>query len=161
MAEYLSHEGESMALNIKGYMDEWGVDMSYEKRGALKEAEFAPSPREIYLLKRSTGKHGENLGKTTGWIHRSSLKKKQVKMIGRVQYEKIDDQGLHILADDEIKILPVDNVVICAGQESLRELADPLKEKGVNVHLIGGAFKAAELDAKHAIKMGLEIGSEL
>ncbi len=161
MAEYLTHEGESTALNVESYMDEWGVDMSYQKGGALKEAVVPSSPREVYLLKRSQGKHGANLGKTTGWIHRSSLKKKNVKMLGQVSYEKIDDQGLHILRGGELEILPVDNVVICAGQESLKDLYEPLQERGTNVHLIGGAFKAAELDAKHAIKMGIELASKL
>ncbi len=161
VAEYLTHEGESTALHVEEYMNEWGVDMSYSKGGALKEAEVAPSPREVFLLKRSQGKHGANLGKTTGWIHRASLKKKNVKMIGQIEYDKIDDQGLHILRGGESEILPVDTIVVCAGQLSYKDLFEPLEKRGTNVHLIGGAFKAAELDAKHAIKMGIELAIKL
>ncbi len=161
VAEYLTHEGESTALNVAHYMNEWGVDMNYTKGGALKTPEPATSPREVYLLKRSQGKHGANLGKTTGWIHRASLKMKQVKMIGQVTYQKIDDDGLHILRGGESQILPVDHIIICAGQEPFRELYEPLKEKGIPVHLIGGADVAAELDAKRAIEQGTKLAAEI
>jgi len=152
MAEFLAHEGESPSLHTPEYMKEWGVDMDYKKGGALAVAEPDPSPREIYLCKRSTGKHGKNLGKTTGWIHRASLKMKQVKMLGEVSYTKIDDQGLHITINDEPQILAVDNVVVCAGQVSLRDLEADLQAANKTVHVIGGAHVAAELDAKKAIK---------
>jgi len=151
MAEYLSHSGISPSLDISLYMNEWGVDMEYLKAGGLKAAAHATSHREIYLLKRSRGKHGKKLGKTTGWIHRASLKMKKIKMLGEVTYQKIDDEGLHILMNNEEHVLPVDNVVICAGQEPLRELLAPLEEAGVKVHLIGGADEARQLDAKRAI----------
>ena len=161
VSEYLIHEGESTALNIPNYMDEWGVDMEYKNRGALKPMNHAAPAREVYLLKRSKGKHGAHLGKTTGWIHRASLKAKHVKMLGLVTYEKIDDQGLHIIRGGELEILPVDNVVICAGQTPLRELQEPLQAKGINVHLIGGADEAAELDAKRAIDQGIRLAAKL
>lgn len=152
VAEYLATEkGKSPSLNIEHYMDEWGVDMDYKDPGSLKPAAPDPSPRDIYLLKRSKGKHGKNLGKTTGWIHRSSLQMKKVKMIAEASYDLIDDQGLHITTKDDKKVLPVDHVVICAGQVPLKELEAPLTQAGVTTHLIGGAHEAAELDAKRAI----------
>ncbi|MEZ4957672.1 MAG: NADPH-dependent 2,4-dienoyl-CoA reductase [Saprospiraceae bacterium] len=156
MAEYLSHDHveESPSLNTEKYMEEWGVDMQHSVGGSLAVSpKPAPSPREIYLLKRSGGKHGKNLGKTTGWIHRASLAMKQVKMLANVEYQKVDDAGLHISVNGgETQILPVDNVVVCAGQEPLRAMYDELLAKGQTVHLIGGAHVAAELDAKKAIK---------
>ncbi|MEM8528122.1 MAG: NADPH-dependent 2,4-dienoyl-CoA reductase [Bacteroidota bacterium] len=161
VAEYLTHEGKSSALDTEQFMEEWGVDMDYAEAGALQEAEVHESPREIYLLKRSKGKHGKYLGKTTGWIHRASLKKKGVNMLGMVTYEKVDDAGLHISIGDKKDILPVDNVVICAGQEPFRALFEPLQANGVNVHLIGGADEAKELDAKRAIKQGAELAAKL
>ena len=164
MAEYLAHDmsHESVSLNTENYMKEWGVDMSYSKGGALAEApQPLASPREIYLLKRSKGKHGKNLGKTTGWIHRSSLAMKEVKMLADVSYEKIDDQGLHIKVGEEQQILDVDHVIICAGQVSLKELEAGLTAAGQNVHLIGGANIAAQLDAKMAIKEASELVAKL
>ena len=164
MAEYLAHDmsHESVSLNAENYMKEWGVDMSYSKGGALAEApQPLASPREIYLLKRSKGKHGKNLGKTTGWIHRSSLAMKEVKMLADVSYEKIDDQGLHIKVGEEQQILDVDHVIICAGQVSLKELETGLSAAGQNVHLIGGANIAAQLDAKMAIKEASELAAKL
>jgi len=155
MAEYLAHDmsHESVSLNVEDYMKEWGVDMTYAKAGSLAEsADPLPSPREIFLLKRSQGKHGKNLGKTTGWIHRSSLAMKKVNMLAEVEYQKVDDNGLHISVAGESKVLPVDNVVICAGQEPLRDLYDGLVDAGKTVHLIGGANIAKKLDAKKAIK---------
>ncbi|WP_026211527.1 NADPH-dependent 2,4-dienoyl-CoA reductase [Lewinella cohaerens] len=161
MAEYLSHEGESPSLDTEKYMEEWGVDMAMKTGGALMPAQPEPSPREIYLLKRSTGKHGKNLGKTTGWAHRASLKMKAVKMVSQVTYQKVDDEGLHILVNDVPQILPVDHVVICAGQEPLRELQVQLEQGGLKVHLIGGAFEAKELDAKFAIDQAARLVAEL
>jgi len=162
MAEYLAHEGISPSENVEAYMKEWGVDMNYSKPGSLAEqAHPAPSPREIFLLKRSTGKHGKNLGKTTGWIHRASLAMKQVKMLANVEYLKIDDQGLHIKYQDETMILAVDHVVICAGQVPLRELQSDIETAGIPVHIIGGADVAAELDAKKAIKQASYLAAEL
>ena len=154
VAEFLAHDHntQSPSLNTEQYMEEWGVDMLYSNPGALTKAKPAPSPREIFLMKRSSGKHGKNLGKTTGWIHRSSLAMKQVNMLSNVKYLKIDDQGFHITVDDEARLIEVDNVVICAGQEPLREMYEELKAAGKSVHLIGGANEAKELDAQRAIK---------
>ena len=165
MAEYLAHDmaHESVSLSVPAYMKEWGVDMDYHKAGSLMEggAQPLPSPREIYLLKRSKGKHGKGLGKTTGWIHRSSLAMKKVNMIGEVQYDKIDDAGLHITVGEESQVLPVDNVVICAGQEPLRAMYEDLKAAGKNVHLVGGANIAAKLDAKKAINEASYLAAKL
>ena len=143
-------------------LKEWGVDMNHTKAGSLAEsANPLPSPREIFLLKRSPGKHGKNLGKTTGWIHRASLAMKKVNMLANVTYEKIDDEGFHITIDGLAKLLPVDNVIICAGQVSLKAMFDDLKAAGQSVHLIGGAHVAAQLDAKTAIKEAAELASTL
>ena len=125
------------------------------------KSEVHPSPREIFMFKRSKGKFGGNLGKTTGWIHRSTLKKKKVKFIGEVSYTKIDDEGLHYTQNDEAKVLKVDNVVICAGQTPQKELYQPLLEAGKNVHVIGGADFASELDAKRAINQGARLAVTL
>ena len=164
MAEYLAHDmaHPSVSLDVKDYMKEWGVDMDYKEGGSLAEAaQPLPSPREIYLLKRSKGKHGKNLGKTTGWIHRSSLAMKKVNMLAEVAYNKIDDEGLHITVGEETKVLAVDNVVVCAGQEPFRAMYDELVADGHTVHLIGGANIAAKLDAKKAIKEASELAASL
>lgn len=161
VAEYLSVEGESNTLNIPAFMAEWGVDMEHKHRGALREVEHHPPAREIFLLQRSSGKLGARLGKTTGWIHRTDLRKKQVKMMGEVQYGKIDDQGIRIMRNNKMEILEVDNIVICAGQEPLKELYDPLTEAGLSVHLIGGAEEAKELDAKQAIDQGARLAAQI
>ena len=162
VAEFLStKKGKSPTLSIPHFMDEWGVDMNYAERGSIKEPEPDPSPRELYLLKRSSGKHGKTLGKTTGWIHRSSLQMKKIKMIREVTYDRIDDHGLHITVNNESQILPVDHVVICAGQEPLRDLKLPLEAAGIKVHLVGGADEAKELDAKRAIDQAARLVAEL
>lgn len=163
MAEFLAHdhEAESPSLDTPLYMKEWGVDMDYSTAGALAVAAPAPSPREIYLLKRSPGKHGKKLGKTTGWIHRSSLAMKKVNMLSSVQYQKVDDQGFHIQVGEEYRLLEVDHVVICAGQVSLHELEEGLLAAGKTVHRIGGADKAERLDAKRAIKQACHLAAKL
>ncbi|MEL7020206.1 MAG: NADPH-dependent 2,4-dienoyl-CoA reductase [Bacteroidota bacterium] len=163
MAEYLAHDHNAVvpSLDIPVYMEEWGVDMSYEHGGALAPPKPQPEAREIYLLKRSKGKHGKNLGKTTGWIHRASLAMKNVKNIGRVSYDYIDDNGLTITVDGEQKTLAVDNVIVCAGQEPLRDLFDDLARAGQSVHLVGGADVASELDAKRAIKEASYLAAKL
>lgn len=164
MAEYLAHDmaHESVSLNTENYMKEWGVDMTYAKGGSLAESPIPlASPREIYLLKRSKGKHGKNLGKTTGWIHRSSLAMKEVKMLADVNYTRVDDHGLHITKGETQEILDVDHVIVCAGQESLKELEAGLIAANQKVHLIGGANIAAQLDAKMAIKEASELAAKL
>ena len=162
VAEYLATEkGKSPTLNIPQFMNEWGVDMEYAERGSIKSPEPDPSPREIYLLKRSPGKHGKTLGKTTGWIHRSSLQMKKINMLREVTYDRIDDEGLHITVGGKSQLLPVDHVVICAGQEPSRDLLDPLEASGIKVHLIGGAEEAVELDAKRAIDQAARLVATL
>jgi 2,4-dienoyl-CoA reductase (NADPH2) len=161
VAEYLSHAGVSPSLNPEKYMEEWGVDMDMTTGGSLMPAHPEPSPREIFLLKRSPGKHGKDLGKTTGWAHRASLNMKDVQMIAQASYVKVDDEGLHLEINGEARVLPVDNVVICAGQEPLRELQAQLEAAGMPVHLIGGAYEAKELDAKFAINQAARLVAAL
>ena len=163
VAEYLTHEGEPTSQNLSAFLEEWGIDATNEVRGGVEgmTPNPEPSPREVYLLQRKETKVGKNLGKTTGWIHRLSLKNKNVQMINSVQYQKIDDKGLHILINDQPELLEVDNVIVCAGQLSNNELYEPLKAKGVNVHLIGGADLAAELDAKRAINQGSRLAAAI
>ena len=158
VAEFLTHSG---ANTVEHFMAEWGVDMEYKKGGALMKTQGNPSPREVYLLQRSKGKLGEGLGKTTGWIHRSALKMKKVKMLNEVTYQKIDDKGLHILVQGKPQVLDVENIVVCAGQVSNNQLYTKLKEKSARVHLIGGALEAGDLDAKRAIEQGVKLGIEL
>lgn len=159
-AEYISHSGQSSSLKIEEFMDEWGIDMSLEARGGIEgcNPKVQPSPREIYLLQRKTSKIGSGLGKTTGWIHRAGLAKKKVKMINGCHYERIDDQGLHMRINDQLEILAVDNIVICAGQDPLTEITNGLK---LPFHLIGGADSAKELDAKTAIAQGTKVAASL
>ena len=151
MAEFLSHDLNHQ-MDAPMYMKEWGVDMSYEKRGAFTQAVDTPSPRKIYLLKRSTGKHGKNLGKTTGWIHRASLVKKKVEMHSQCEYISMNDQGFTIKVHDELITLPVDNVIICAGQEVNNPFTEGLNLDSDRIHAIGGAKNASGLDAKRAIR---------
>ncbi|WP_299050758.1 NADPH-dependent 2,4-dienoyl-CoA reductase [uncultured Polaribacter sp.] len=163
VSEYLTHEGESTALNIDAWLKEWGIDKTMEARSGIEgvKPEFHSSPREIFMFKRSKGKFGGNLGKTTGWIHRATLKKKKVQFIGEVSYNKIDDEGLHYTQNEEQKVLDVDNVVICAGQTPFKELYQPLLDLGKKVHVIGGADFASELDAKRAINQGARLAAKL
>ena len=161
VAEYLSQPPPSPTTDISRWMHEWGVDMSLAHRGGLSKPEIEPSPREIWLLQRTPGKPGKRLNKTTGWVHRATLKAKGVQMLGGVAYERVDDDGLHIRVDGEPRVLQVDDVVICAGQESNRMLADELIALGAKVHVIGGADVAAELDAKRAIAQATRLAATL
>lgn len=158
-AEYLSQFGQSTSLNSMAFAEEWGIDLQLKQRGGLTKDGMHPthSPRKIYLLQRKTSKVGEGLGKTTGWIHRVSLQKRGVIMINGAQYHHIDEHGLHLIRDGQIECLPVDNVIICAGQESQQELLAPLQNMGKTVHLIGGADVARELDARRAIDQGTRL----
>ncbi|MDC7689526.1 NADPH-dependent 2,4-dienoyl-CoA reductase [Vogesella indigofera] len=162
-AEFLSHEGQSSSLDTAAFMREWGVDMQLAHAGGLapQGPQPHPSPREIYLLQRKSSKVGDGLGKTTGWIHRASLQMKKVQMIAGVSYDKIDDAGLHVTIKGEAQLLAVDNVIVCAGQDPLRELQQPLLAAGKAVHLIGGADVAAELDAKRAIDQGARLAASI
>jgi len=159
-AEFLSHGKQSTSTDIPAFMKEWGIDMTMTARGGVEGMQPQPeaSPREIFLLQRKSTKIGAGLGKTTGWAHRAGLMMKGVKMIAGVEYLKIDDAGLHIRVNDEVQILPVDNVVVCAGQEPLKALAEGLKTPH---HFIGGADFAAELDAKRAIDQGTRLAASL
>ncbi len=161
VAEFLSHHGESTSLNPQAFYDEWGIDPNYQYEGGLKQPKPQTSARDIYLLQRKATSIGAGLGKTTGWIHRTSLKQRQVKMLNQVNYQKIDDQGLHIEINAQSMVLDVDHVVICAGQESYMPLYDELTQSGQRVHLIGGAKFAAELDAKRAIADGAYLAASL
>ena len=162
-AEFLTQQGGSTSLDVEAFMQEWGVDMSGQSAGGLAASGPQPhaSPREVWLLQRKSSKVGEGLGKTTGWIHRESLKMKRVNMVSGVQYERIDDAGLTVTVKGETQTLPVDNVIICAGQDPLRELQAPLQAAGKTVHLIGGADVAAELDAKRAIDQGSRLAAAI
>ncbi|TXJ17448.1 MAG: crotonase/enoyl-CoA hydratase family protein [Alicycliphilus sp.] len=161
VSEYLLHEGESASLNKAKFFAEWGVETTGATRGGLQPAHIGEVPRHIHLLQRKSSKVGEGLGKTTGWIHRTGLKNRGVHMLAGVTYRKIDDAGLHITVDGQDRLLEVDNVIVCAGQDPNRELQAVLQAQGVAVHLIGGADKAAELDAKRAIKQGTELALRL
>lgn len=160
VSEYLAHEGEATSQNIPAFMEEWGIDMTFNARGGVEgvKPKVTASDRKIYLLQRKTTSVGAGLGKTTGWIHRLGLKHKGTTMIPGVEYQKIDDLGLHIGIDGENKILDVDNVILCAGQEPLRELIDGLDKP---YHLVGGADVAAELDAKRAIAQGTKVAAQI
>ncbi len=159
VSEYLTHEGVSGSQDPEKFNREWGIDTSYRQAGGMMPAEVETSPREVFLLQRKQTKVGDGLGKTTGWIHRAGLASRQVKMIPAVNYERIDDAGLHVRINDELRVLDVDHVIVCAGQESQRELHADLVEAGLNVHLIGGADVAAELDAKRAINQGVRLAA--
>ena len=162
-AEYLSQHGESSSLHPQAFNHEWGIDTQLRQRGGLSPdgADVPRSARQIFLLQRKTSKVGEGLGKTTGWIHRASLSMRGVKMLSGVQYQRIDDEGLHIVREEQASCLPVDTIVICAGQEPRRELQQPLLAMGKSVHLIGGADVAAELDARRAIEQGTRLAMAL
>ena len=159
-AEYITHAGESTSQNIPAFMKEWGIDMTFGSRSGIEgvTAQPEPSPREVYLLQRKTTRVGKGLGKTTGWIHRAGLAMKGVRMMPGCDYSHIDDQGLHITVGDDTQILDVDTIIICAGQDPLRELVD-----GLNLphHLIGGADEAGELDAKRAIDQGTRLAAAM
>ncbi len=161
VAEFLVQPAPSPSTDIARWTREWGVDMTLAARGALLEPAPEPPVREVWLLQRSTGRPGARLNKTSGWVHRATLKAKGVRMLGGVQYQRIDDAGLHIRLDEKDRVLAVDHVVICAGQEPRRELADALAARGVPAHCIGGADIAAELDAKRAIDQGTRLAARL
>ncbi len=160
ICELLTHGSVDSSKDIKAFMNKWGVDMSLKARGGVAGVpkRVEKSPREVYLLQRKATKVGAGLGKTTGWIHRADLQMKHVKMINKCEYTEIDDKGLHLKIDGETTLLEVDNIVICAGQDSRRELQDLIN---LPVHIIGGADVAAELDAKRAIEQGVRLAVSL
>jgi 2,4-dienoyl-CoA reductase (NADPH2) len=163
VAEYLSHQGESPTLNKELYANEWGIDLTNQGNSGLKQAIVTPSPRTIYLLQRKATKVGANLGKTTGWIHRATLKQKKVTMLANVEYTKIDDAGLHIIVDGKAQTLDVEHIVLCAGQLPNKDLYQTLLDSNFDkpLHIIGGADVASELDAKRAINQAAWLAAEV
>lgn len=163
VSEFVTHAGESTSQDAELFWKEWGIDSQLQARGGIAGVQPQPHPpaREVYLLQRKTSKVGAGLGKTTGWIHRSGLKSKEVQMLNGVEYLQVDDQGLHIAIGDQPRVLPVDTIIVCAGQDPLRELQGGLQAAGQVVHLIGGADVASELDAKRAIDQGSRLAAAL
>ncbi|GAB4262077.1 MAG: NADPH-dependent 2,4-dienoyl-CoA reductase [Pararhodobacter sp.] len=161
IAEFVTHEGESPTLNPAEWRKEWGVGDPSEVPGGLLEPQPPAPARAVTLLQRKAEKPGKRLGKTTGWIHRASLAARKVQMIGGVTYEAITPEGIVLGGDGGPRLLEVDTIVLCAGQEPLRTLADALEAAGVPVHVIGGADVAAELDAKRAINQGARLAAAL
>lgn len=159
VASYLLHDHDKQTN--EHFYQEWGIDKSYQHRGGLAAHKNIESTRKIYLCQRKNNKLGQNLGKTTGWIHRTSLKHHKVEMLAGVEYTKIDDNGLHIKQNGIARVLSVDHIITCAGQVALRDLYDPLKEKFEKVFVIGGADQALELDAARAIRQGAELAEML
>jgi 2,4-dienoyl-CoA reductase (NADPH2) len=164
VAEYLVEAGHSPALDLHAWRREWGVAQPGEVRGGVQRAAPAAPARQVTLLQRRSGKLGATLGKTTGWIHRSTLKMKQVEMISGVNYEAITPEGLMVSYGEkrqDAQLIAADSIVLCAGQEPQRELQAPLAAAGVRTYLIGGADAAAELDAKRAINQGTRLAAGL
>ncbi|MFD6418263.1 FAD-dependent oxidoreductase [Streptomyces sp. NPDC060194] len=161
VAEFLTDGGERASLDPEAFFRLWGVDTEHRTPGGLTRPERPAPPRTVHLLQRKATKVGAGLGKTTGWIHRTELKHRGVAMVAGVTYDRIDDQGLHITVDGEKRLLEVDTVVLCAGQDPRRDLYEQLLAAGRTVHLIGGADVAAELDAKRAILQGTELAAKV
>ncbi|UFQ99072.1 NADPH-dependent 2,4-dienoyl-CoA reductase [Pseudomonas wenzhouensis] len=164
VSEFITHQGKATSLDREAFWQEWGIDTALEARGGVAGVQAQPHPaaRQVFLLQRKKTKVGDGLGKTTGWIHRTGLKNKNVQMLNSVEYVKVDDAGLHIrIAGGEEQVLPVDTVIVCAGQDPLRELQQGLESAGQRVHLVGGADVAAELDAKRAIDQGSRLAAGL
>ncbi|HLL12646.1 MAG TPA: NADPH-dependent 2,4-dienoyl-CoA reductase [Rubrivivax sp.] len=161
VAEFITHEGTSASVDAEKFYAEWGIDPEYREAGGIRPPAPAPAERSVHLLQRKPSKVGEQLGKTTGWIHRTSLKARGVAMSPAAEYQRIDDEGLHLRIAGEPQTLAVDQVIVCAGQEPQRELFDALHASGRPVHLIGGAHEAAELDAKRAILQGTRLAAAI
>ena len=168
VAEFLTHHRDERQLpDLHEFMAEWGVDVDGwgvspdVEPGGLRPRQPPAPARQVFLLQRKTTRHGKDLGKTTGWIHRAQLKQRAVEMIGGVSYVRIDDEGLHIESGGKPQCLKVDHIVICAGQVSENSLVDALSTLGVSVHVIGGAKEAGELDARRAFRQGADIGRAL
>lgn len=166
VAEFLVHEGESPAEDPALWRAEWGVDDPAVARGGIAPQGPQPTPpaREVTLLQRKAESLGKRLGKTTGWIHRAALRMKRVEMLGGVNYERIDGEGLHVSfgeGRERPTLIAADTVVLCAGQVSARSLADDLAARGISAHVIGGADVATELDAKRAIDQGMRLAATL
>ena len=160
VAEFLTHGTHEPSTNVTQFMSQWGIDMTMQARGGVAEIpqNIEASPREIYLLQRKTSKVGAGLGKTTGWVHRTGLQQKKVNMLAGCEYQAIDDQGLHLTVGGEAQVLAVDHIIVCAGQDPNQSLSQGLERP---YHLIGGAQKASQLDAKRAIRQGTLLAIEL
>jgi 2,4-dienoyl-CoA reductase (NADPH2) len=164
VCEFLVSGGHSTTLDTAAWLREWGVADPAVARGGLGKAEITPPARQVYLLQRKAAPLGKGLGKTTGWIHRAQLRMKRVELIGGVNYERIDARGLQVSFGERRErpmLIEVDTIVLCAGQEPCRTLAEPLRGRGTRVHLIGGADVAAELDARRAIEQGTRLAASL
>ncbi|MFD5505251.1 FAD-dependent oxidoreductase [Streptomyces sp. NPDC127061] len=161
VAEFLTDSGDAASRDPEVFFRQWGVDTEYRDRGGLRAPERPRTPRTVHLIQRRSGKVGAGLGKTTGWIHRTELRHRGVTTIAGAAYDRIDDEGLHLTVDGEQHLLPVDTIVLCAGQEPRRDLYEELLAAGRPAHLIGGADVAAELDAKRAIRQGTELAAAL
>ncbi len=160
VAELLTQVGRS-SLDAEAWCEEWGVDLTVATPGGLKAPRRPEVPRQVFLLQRKASKPGKGLGKTTGWVHRASLKQRGVEALAGCEYLAVDDAGLHLRVGGDPRLLEVDSVVVCAGQEPVRDLLAPLQASGIEVHLIGGADEAAELDAKRAIDQGTRVAAAL
>ena len=161
VGEFLTHAGGDGPQPLAEWQAEWGVGDPAAVRGGLVPPRPATPPRQVYLLQRKTSRIGAGLGKTTGWVHRTTLARRGVEMIRGVAYERIDDEGLHLVVDGRPRLLEIDDVVVCAGQEPRRELADELAARGRPVRVVGGADLAVELDAKRAIDQGTRLAAAL
>lgn len=163
VSELISHEGVSAAMDIDVFAREWGVDFANHPRGGVTGVEpvTATANREIFLMQRKETPVGRGLGKTTGWTHRMALGRRGVKMMNGIEYVRIDDDGLHIMRENKPELLPVDTIIVCAGQDPARELYDAAQAQGLPVELVGGAYEAAELDAKAAINQACHMAAEV
>ncbi|GAA1357832.1 NADPH-dependent 2,4-dienoyl-CoA reductase [Streptomyces beijiangensis] len=161
VAEFLTDAGDAASQDPETYFRQWGVDTEYTGRGGLRTPQRPKPPRTVHLLQRKPSKVGAGLGKTTGWIHRTELKHRGVTTVAGATYDRIDDEGLHITVDGTSTLVPVDTVVLCAGQDPRRALYEELLAAGATVHLIGGADVAAELDAKRAIDQGTRLAARI
>lgn len=153
VAELISHDGPSGATDVEVFAREWGIDFKNHPRGGVTGVipKVAKADREVILMQRKADALGKTLGRTTGWTHKAVLQRRGVQMVAGVEYLKIDDQGLHVLVGGEPRLFEVDTVILCAGQTPLRAVYEDLQAMGVSATLVGGAFEAAELDAKRAI----------
>ena len=160
VAEFLTHGTHKPSTNVTQFMSQWGIDMTMQARGGVAEIpqNIEASPREIYLLQRKSSKVGAGLGKTTGWVHRTGLQQKKVNMLAGCEYQSIDDRGLHLTVGGEAQVLDVDHIIVCVGQDPNQSLSQGLER---TYHLIGGAQKASQLDAKRAIRQGTLLAIEL
>lgn len=158
MATMLTEPEEN---SLEDWLHEWGIDKEMTHPGGLYPYPEVLSEQQVWLLQRRKGRVGRGPGKTTGWIHKRTLEKRGVHMLGGVSYEKVDTQGLHITQDGKPQHLAVDQIILCAGQESVRPFEDKWAQFGNKLHVIGGADQAGELDAVRAIRQGVELALKL